>query len=65
VQVILGHVHLSTTADVYLAEDEQSVIRRVSQYLTAREQRQRQPAPLAAAGYNPADLAVLLGGAPR
>jgi integrase/recombinase XerD len=65
VQVILGHAHLSTTADVYLAEDEQNVIRRVSEYLAAREQRQRQPAPLAAAGYNPADLAVLLGGAPQ
>jgi len=40
VQVILGHAHLSTTADVYLAQDEQNVIRRVSQYLTARDQRQ-------------------------
>ena len=62
VQVILGHVHLSTTADVYLVEDEQNVIRRVSQYLTARDQRQHQPSLPVAAGYDPADLAVLLGG---
>lgn len=60
VQVILGHAHLSTTADVYLAEDEQNVVSRVSQYLTARDQ--RQPLPPVAAGYDPADLAVLLGG---
>ncbi len=65
VQVILGHAHLSTTAGAYLAEDEQNVIRRVSQYLTARDQRQHQPPPPAAAGYNPADLAVLLGGTAR
>lgn len=63
VQVILGHSHLSTTADVYLAEDEQNVIRRVSQYLAARDQRQRQSPPPVAAGYDPADLAVLLDGA--
>lgn len=62
VQVILGHAHLSTTADVYLVEDEQNVIRRVSQYLAARDQRQRQPPPPVAAGYDPADLAVLLDG---
>ena len=65
VQVILGHAHLSTTADVYLAQDEQNVIRRVSQYLTARDQRQHQPPPPVAAGYDPADLAVLLGGMAR
>jgi integrase len=65
VQVILGHAHLSTTADVYLAEDEQNVIRRVSQHLTARDQRQHQPPLPVAAGYDPADLAVLLGGTAR
>jgi integrase/recombinase XerD len=65
VQVILGHAHLSTTADVYLAEDEQNVIRRVSQYLTARDQRRHQPPPPVAAGYDPAGLAVLLGGMAR
>ena len=48
-----------------LAQDEQNVIRRVSQYLTARDQRQHQPPPPVAAGYDPADLAVLLGGMAR
>jgi integrase len=62
VQVILGHAHLSTTAGVYLAEDEQNVIHRVSQHLTARGQRQPLLLPPVAAGYDPADLAVLLGG---
>jgi len=50
---------------VPLIEDEQNVIRRVSQYLTARDQRQHQPPPPVAAGYDPADLAVLLGGMAR
>ena len=35
VQVILGHAHLSTTADVYLAEDYVEVVRRVRQHLAA------------------------------
>jgi len=66
VQVILGHAHLSTTADVYLAEDEAEVIRRVRQYLAAREQRVRQAAPApAAAGYDAGDLSVLFGGTPQ
>ena len=42
VQVILGHAHLSTTAEVYLVEDEEAVIRRVAEHLAAREQ---PPAP--------------------
>ena len=32
VQTILGHAHLSTTADVYLVEDEAQVIRRVQRF---------------------------------
>ena len=66
VQMILGHAHLSTTADVYLVEDEAQVIRRVQQHLAEREQRTRQPAPCpVAVGYDAGDLSVLFGGAPR
>jgi integrase len=65
VQTILGHAHLSTTADVYLVEDEAQVIRRVQQHLAEREQRTRQPPPPAAAGYDAGDLSVLFGGAPQ
>src|SRR5205823_2762339 len=65
VQTILGHAHLSTTADVYLVEDEAEVIRRVRQHLAAREQRVQQSAlPPAAAGYDAGDLSVLFGGYP-
>lgn len=32
VPTILGHQHLSTTADIYLLEDEAQVIRRVSKH---------------------------------
>jgi integrase len=63
VQTILGHAHLSTTAGVYLVEDEAEVIRRVRQHLAAREQRAQQSAPPpAAAGYDAGDLSVLFGG---
>jgi integrase/recombinase XerD len=63
VQLILGHAHLSTTAEVYLVEDEEQVIRRVHQHLAEREVRaKRPPAPLAA-GYDVTDLSVLFGGA--
>ena len=66
VQTILGHAHLSTTADVYLVEDEAEVIRRVRQHLAAREQRVQQAAPPpAAAGYDAGDLSVLFGGIPQ
>jgi integrase len=62
VQTILGHAHLSTTAEVYLVEDEAQVIRRVAQHLAKREQRAQQcPSPVAA-GYDDADLSVLFGG---
>ena len=36
VQTILGHQHLSTTADIYLVEDESQVVRRVSKHLADR-----------------------------
>ena len=62
VQTILGHQHLSTTADVYLVEDEAQVIRRVSRHLAEREKRAQQPGEPVAIGYDAADLAVLFGG---
>ncbi|MEV5598962.1 tyrosine-type recombinase/integrase [Streptomyces sp. NPDC052496] len=65
VQTILGHAHLSTTADIYLIEDEAQVIRRVAEHLAEREDRARQPLPPVAVGYEAADLAVLFGGLPR
>jgi integrase/recombinase XerD len=62
VQVILGHAHLSTTADVYMVEDEAKVIGRVAAHLAEREARTAaQPAVPVAGGYEAADLAVLLG----
>jgi integrase len=63
VQVILGHAHLSTTADVYMVEDEVQVIRRVRQHLIDREHRAQQPPAPVAAGYDSADLEILLGDA--
>jgi integrase len=65
VQTILGHAHLSTTADVYLNEDEDQVIRRVQQHLIEREQRAQQPPSPVAAGYDSNDLSVLFGGNPQ
>jgi integrase/recombinase XerD len=65
VQTILGHAHLSTTAGVYLVEDEAQVIRRVQQHLIEREHRAGQSPPPAAAGYDAGDLSVLFGGAPQ
>ncbi|PWI19324.1 integrase [Streptomyces sp. Act143] len=65
VQIILGHAHLSTTADVYLIEDEARVIRRVAEHLAARELRAQQPPPPVAVGYHSTDLDVLFGGLPR
>lgn len=64
VQVILGHQHLSTTADVYMVEDEEKVISRVAAHLAERETRKAAPAPEPVlGGYQADDLAVLLGGA--
>jgi integrase len=65
VQTILGHVHLSTTADVYLVEDEAQVIRRVQQHLVEREQHVQLPPPPVAVGYDDGDLSVLFGGLPQ
>ena len=62
VQTILGHAHLSTTAEVYLIEDEAEVIRRVQRHLRRAAARAATPAA-GAAGYDGDDLAVLLGGA--
>lgn len=62
VQTILGHAHLSTTADVYLVEDEAQVIRRVADHLASREDRASAPPVPVTAGYDADDLAVLLGG---
>jgi integrase len=61
VQVILGHAHLSTTAETYLVEDESQIIRRVKHHLTEREQRGQQPPQSVAVGYDAADLTVLFG----
>jgi hypothetical protein len=63
VQTILGHAHLSTTADVYLIEDEDQVIRRVQQHLIEREHRTQHTPPRVAVGYDTNDLSVLFGGA--
>ncbi|GLY08665.1 site-specific integrase [Actinoplanes sp. NBRC 101535] len=65
VQTILGHVHLSTTSDIYLVEDEARVIRRVAEHLAEREDRARQPPQPVATGYQAADLAVLFGRLPQ
>lgn len=61
VQVILGHAHLSTTADVYTIEDETQVIRRVQRHLAEREHRAQQPPPPVATGYDANDLTILFG----
>ncbi|MFI6958617.1 tyrosine-type recombinase/integrase [Nocardia sp. NPDC050408] len=61
VQVILGHAHLSTTADIYLAEDQTEVIERVHQHLQRRVTDAAAPPVAPAAGYDAADLNVLFG----
>jgi integrase len=65
VQTILGHAHLSTTAEAYLVEDEAQVIRRVQRHLVDREHRAAQPPPPVAVGYDASDLTVLFGGTPQ
>lgn len=63
VQTILGHVHASTTADIYLLADEDEVMARVHEHLAdrARAAAEPPPPPPVASGYAHADLAVLLG----
>lgn len=58
VQTILGHSRLTTTQE-YLITDDHEVHLRVRDYLARRSQ---QPQAVPAAGYDPGDLAVLLGG---
>jgi integrase/recombinase XerD len=58
VQVILGHAHLSTT-QVYLDEDDHEVLERVHRHLA--EHKRPTPPPVPGPGYDPEDLAVLLG----
>jgi integrase/recombinase XerD len=63
VQTILGHAHLSTTADVYLVEEESQVIRRVQHHLERQAQVEVEPTrPAAESGYHDDDLDVLFGG---
>ena len=61
VQTILGHAHLSTTVDVYLLEDEETIIERVAEHLASRADPPAPP-PAPRVGYNIADLRVLFGG---
>lgn len=66
VQTILGHTSLTTTANVYLVEDEARVFERVARHLTEhRRPAQARPEPIPAVGYDPTALSVLLGGDPR
>lgn len=61
VQTILGHAHLSMTADTYLVEDDEQVIRRVADHLAGRA-RDSEPIPKPlGVGYNDVDLSVLFG----
>ena len=61
VQAILGHAHLSTTADIYMVEEQQQVIRRVAEFLTQRAETDRCQSPPVAAGYDDAALSILFG----
>ena len=65
VQVTLGHAHLSTS-EIYLVEDTDQVLSRIRRHHADRQHRAGQlPAPPPpAAGYDPADLAVLFSGKP-
>lgn len=62
IQTILGHQHLSTTADVYLIEQDTEVVDRVLEHLADRRTGPVRPPTPAAAGYDAADLDVLFGG---
>jgi integrase len=64
-QTVLGHAHLSTTADVYLVEAEAAVIRRVSEHLDQHPDKDEATREMVSGGYDADDLAVLLGGLVR
>ncbi|WP_067692937.1 tyrosine-type recombinase/integrase [Nocardia jejuensis] len=61
VQTILGHAHLSTTAEIYLVQDEAETITRIRRHLAERADPAR-PLPVPAPGYDDHDLSVLFGG---
>lgn len=61
VQTILGHQHISTTADIYLVEDNDIVVHRALEHLADRERRICQQPPAVAVGYDEDDLSVLFG----
>lgn len=67
IQAILGHAHLSTTAEVYLVEDEKAIVGRVAAHLARQRDRVDQPAVPAgpAIGYDAEDLSVLFPGGLR
>ncbi|NHU47767.1 site-specific integrase [Rhodococcus sp. A14] len=60
IQTILGHAHLSTTAETYMVEDQAEVIRRVKRFLDDR-QIPTDPQTPVDAGYDSSDLDVLFG----
>ena len=63
VQVILGHAHLSTTADIYLVEDQHRTIERVAEHLT-RDRTATVAAsapPSTAQAYDAGDMQILFG----
>ena len=62
VQVILGHADINTTASVYLFEEDIEVAKRVLAHV-AKEPGLPAAQPLSPSRYDPADLAVLFGGA--
>ena len=65
VQVLLGHANLTTT-QIYLEDDDQTVIKRVQQHHLEREERAAQQAkPVAGPEYAADDLSVLFGGPAR
>jgi len=59
VQTVLGHAHITTTAGIYLVEDDDRVIARVAQHLASRT---HAPEPVPAQGYDAAALSILFGG---
>jgi integrase/recombinase XerD len=67
IQTILGHAHVSTTAEVYLVEDEKAVMGRVAAHLVQQRERAIKPVVPAAPqiGYDSDDLAVLFPGGRR